>query len=69
MVKIKTPRPLRPKPRVIEQSIELPEGTWNRIARKAYELYEERGRRDGYDLQDWLDAEETVMEQIHEARE
>jgi hypothetical protein len=26
---------------------ELPEGTWERIARKAYELWEARGRRDG----------------------
>ena len=49
--------------------IELPEGMWERIARKAYELWEERGRQEGYDLRDWLDAEDIVMEQIHEARE
>jgi hypothetical protein len=42
---------------------------WERIAAKAYQLWEERGRRVGYDLQDWLDAEEAVMEEIHEARE
>ena len=60
---------LRPKPRIVEESIELPEGTWQRIATKAYELYEARGRRDGYALQDWLDAEVMVMDQIHEARE
>jgi hypothetical protein len=35
----------------------LPEDTWQRIACKTYELYEQRGPRDGYDLQDWLDAE------------
>ena len=40
-----------------------------RIARKAYELWEQRGRRDGHALQDWLDAEEIVMEQAHESRE
>jgi hypothetical protein len=42
---------------------------WERIARKAYELYEARGRGGGLALQDWLKAEEIVMEEIHEARE
>jgi len=32
-------------------------GTWDLIARKAYELYERRGRQDGYALEDWLKAE------------
>jgi hypothetical protein len=49
--------------------IELPEGMWDRIAKKAYELWEARGRRDGQALQDWLDAEQIVMDEIHEARE
>jgi hypothetical protein len=49
--------------------IELPTGMWERIARKAYELWHERGRREGRDLEDWLDAETIVMEEIHEARE
>ena len=40
-----------------------------RIARKAYELWEQRGRQDNNALQDWLDAEEIVMEQAHESRE
>jgi hypothetical protein len=35
-------------------------GTWHRIATKAYELYEQRGRVDGYDLDDWLNAEAIV---------
>jgi hypothetical protein len=51
------------------QPIELPEGMWERISRKAYELWEQRGRQEGNDLRDWLDAEEAVMEEIHEARE
>jgi hypothetical protein len=50
-------------------AIELPEGMWERIARKAYELWEQRGRQEGNELRDWLDAEEIVMEEIHEARE
>ncbi|MEO5864677.1 MAG: DUF2934 domain-containing protein [Nitrospiraceae bacterium] len=48
---------------------ELPEGMWERIATKAYELWELRGRREGHDFQDWFDAEIVVMEEIHEARE
>jgi hypothetical protein len=42
---------------------------WQRIATKAYELWDARGRRDGHALQDWLDAETIVMEEMHEARE
>ena len=45
-----------------------PEGMWERIAKKAYELYERRGRGDGRALEDWVEAEEAVMEEIHEAR-
>lgn len=32
-------------------------GLDHRIARMAYELYERRGRMDGYALDDWLQAE------------
>jgi len=51
------------------QSIELPDGMRSRIMNKAFELWQERGYRDGHDLEDWLDAEAIVMEEIHEARE
>jgi hypothetical protein len=51
------------------QAIELPDGMRERISRKAYELWQERGYRDGQDLENWLDAEAIVMEEIHEARE
>jgi hypothetical protein len=51
------------------QSIELPDGMRERILRKAYELWQERGYRDGHDLGDWLDAEAILKEKIHEARE
>ena len=40
-----------------------------RIAKKAYELYEQRGRQDGQDIDDWLQAEEIVMRKAHEAGE
>ncbi|HEU5407321.1 MAG TPA: DUF2934 domain-containing protein, partial [Nitrospira sp.] len=40
--------------------IELPDGMWERISRKAYELWEQRGRQEGSALRNWLDAEEIV---------
>jgi hypothetical protein len=52
-----------------QKSVELPDGMWERIARKAYELWDQRGRQEGNALRDWLDAEEIIMEEIHEARE
>lgn len=33
------------------------------IARRAYELFEERGREDGHDLDDWLQAERELQTQ------
>lgn len=46
--------------------IYTPESMWQRIAAKAHALYEKRGRREGYALQDWLDAEYIVNEEIYE---
>ncbi len=34
------------------------------IAKRAYELYGERGYRDGSALDDWLDAEREILSQI-----
>jgi hypothetical protein len=33
-----------------------------RIAKRAYERFEERGREHGRDLEDWLDAEREIAE-------
>ncbi|ALA59368.1 DUF2934 domain-containing protein [Nitrospira moscoviensis] len=41
----------------------------DRIAKTAYELFEQRGRQDGQDLDDWLRAEEIVMRTLHETGE
>jgi DNA relaxase NicK len=38
------------------------------IARRAYEIYEERGRQDGSDVLDWLRAEIEVKSLIVEAK-
>jgi hypothetical protein len=35
----------------------LPHDICHRIAETAYELYEQRGRTDGHDLDDWFKAE------------
>jgi hypothetical protein len=34
------------------------------IRARAYELYEKRGRQDGYAQQDWLQAESEVLAQL-----
>ena len=35
----------------------------DQVRKRAYELYEKRGRRDGHHEQDWLQAEEEVLAQ------
>ena len=37
------------------------------IRRLAYQLYEERGREDGHDVDDWLRAETELTEALLEA--
>ena len=38
-----------------------------RIQRRAYELYVERGNQSGSELDDWLQAEEEVLQSREEA--
>ena len=64
-MKSSKPSPLAASP----QPIGLPAGMWERISQKAFELWQDRGYRDGHDLEDWLDAEAIVREETHEARE
>jgi Protein of unknown function (DUF2934) len=33
----------------------------DQIAQRAYELYEQRGRQDGFAVQDWLQAEQEWL--------
>ena len=37
-----------------------PQGLKSKIHQRAFELYQERGREDGYELDDWLLAEEEI---------
>ena len=39
-----------------------------RIAKKAYELYEQRGRQAEHDVEDWLKAEELVRKEMTDSR-
>jgi hypothetical protein len=66
---VKKKTSMRSPVRAPSRSIELPDGIRSRISNKAFELWQERGYRDGHDLEDWFDAEAIVMEEIHEARE
>jgi hypothetical protein len=63
--RITIPRATGGKP-LKERPMWVPESPWQRIADKAYELYEQRGRRDGYALDDWLEAEHIVNQELYE---
>jgi polyhydroxyalkanoate synthesis regulator phasin len=39
-----------------------------RIAKKAYELYEQRGRQAERHLEDWLEAEELIRKEMTNSR-
>jgi len=40
-----------------------PQGLKSQIRQRAFELYQERGREDGHELDDWLLAEEEITSQ------
>jgi outer membrane protein TolC len=50
--KSKSRKPRSPKP---AHSADIQE------RRRAYQLYEQRGRIDGFDLDDWLEAEREIL--------
>ena len=35
-----------------------------RVAVLAYSMYERRGRQDGHDIEDWIEAEKKILEEI-----
>jgi hypothetical protein len=52
------------KPPVAAKSVNAigtPQDALEQIRRRAYELYEQRGRQDGFHEQDWLQAESEVL--------
>lgn len=55
------PTPRTPTPqRATKQAVGFTADLQEQIRRRAYELYEQRGREDGRDLDDWLQAESEV---------
>lgn len=44
-----------------------PDEWYERVSRKAYELYEKRGEEWGHDLDDWLTAERLLQEELRSA--
>lgn len=44
-----------------EQGLSSVGSTEELIRGRAYELYERRGREDGHDLEDWLEAEAEIL--------
>ena len=57
-----------PNPNPPPGSRDQPLPRMNRIAKRAHELYEARGGRDGKDLDDWLQAEREIDDEIEAAR-
>jgi hypothetical protein len=57
----------RPKVRPASQPVELTDELRERIALKAYELYEQRGYEGGREMDDWLEAEQIIMTEIRRA--
>lgn len=47
---------------VRNEPAKLPASIEEQIRRRAYELYEQRGREDGRDLEDWYRAEAEVAQ-------
>jgi hypothetical protein len=58
---------LSSSPRASQTPPRQPDALQNRIETKAYELWDARGRRAGSALQDWLDAEQMVMDEARES--
>ena len=57
----------RSKVKPKRQPIELTDDIRGRIALRAYELYERRGRDGSREMEDWLEAERIVMAEVRQA--
>lgn len=47
-----------------DTSAEGPQSVENLVRRRAYALFEARGRQPGRDVEDWLDAEREVKQHL-----
>ena len=57
------PRPVRDRRPQAAGGLAADEEIRTRIEKLAYELYQRRGRQDGHDRQDWLEAERLTLSQ------
>ena len=57
------PRPVRDRQPQPTGGMAAAEEIRIRIEKLAYELYQRRGRQDGHDRQDWLEAERLTLSQ------
>jgi hypothetical protein len=60
-------RPASEKTGLMAQAFKRAAADHAHIAQRAYELYEQRGRQDGRDLEDWLKAERELGGAVHHA--
>jgi hypothetical protein len=60
MRRVRRPHEVEPVAEPIKRESRNDRATPDRVAARAYRRYEERGREDGYDVQDWLDAEREL---------
>ena len=58
-----TPTSTTPAPPSDTRSVESPLDLQEHVRRRAFELYEQRGREDGHELDDWLQAESEIVQQ------
>jgi Protein of unknown function (DUF2934) len=49
-------------PKKLPTAISEPQELEHQIRQRAYELYEERGREDGHEEEDWLRAKEELTQ-------
>jgi hypothetical protein len=70
----RTPRASKPASKVVPnssprpyESFELTDAIRDRIAQKAYELFELRGREPGHEEEDWLKAEQIIRDDLFRA--
>lgn len=49
------------EPKTSNEQVTDADAMHERISQRAYELYEQRGRVEGFDEQDWLQAEREIV--------
>ena len=59
------PKPSTLAPKSDEPAVLIP--IEQQIQQRAHELYEQRGRTDGHDLEDWLQAEREIKGRLGSA--